>query len=317
MVYSINYSPVTTAFNSGYNYCPKIQQQRDSHRIQKRQQCTILQSSALHTVQGVTCREVTNDLPKIGFVTVLEATADAQEELVNEVLTIDDEEDDDDDDDNHQKNSTTKTRRIKEGDPYGSVLWPASWAVANYVITTQHNLDSISVLELGTGTGLVSLALAQAGAKRVLATDYEPLALAMTEYAAKTFENVEIETQLFDLCDFKTPLPKDFDMVVAADIMYEPKTGSAMAHRVVEALQNNCTVIVGDSPGRAGRPMFLQTLKEFGIKEATFQDMVGRTCSGPRHDLICGKDSKSVSETPQELPVAIMHLEPSVLKTDN
>jgi len=271
-------------------------------------------SSTFHTVQGVLCREVTNELPVIGTVTVLEATAEAQEELVDEVLAIDDDSVDD------QKNTN---QRIKEGDPYGSVLWPAAWAVANYILTTpilRDNLSSMSILEIGTGTGLVSLAVALAGAKQVMATDYEPLALSLTQYAATNLTQQaaspsRIEVGLLDICDFQTPLPKDFDLVVAADIMYEPKTGAAMAHRVVEALRNGCKVIVGDSPGRAGRPMFLQTLQELGVNGQVFQEAVGRTCSGPRHDLICGKGSTSVSETPQEMSVGIMCLlEPKILQ---
>jgi hypothetical protein len=69
-------------------------------------------------------------------------------------------------------------------------------------------------------------------------------------------------------------------------------------------------------PGRAGRPVFLQTLRDLGVVEGEFQDVVGRTCSGPRHDLICGKGSTSISEnvSPQELPVAILFLEPDSLR---
>ena len=267
-----------------------------------------IQQPKIHTVEAVTCREVQNELPVIGTVTVLEATADAQEALVDEVLLLEDERDE------------TTEIRIKEGDPYGSVLWPAAWAVANFMLTTaeiRDNLSSTSVLELGTGTGLVSIALAMAGTQRIVATDYEPLALKLTEYAANNLGNskqpLPIETGLFDLCDLEKPLPSDVDIVVAADIMYEPKTGAAMAHRVAEALQNGCQVIVGDSPGRAGRPAFLETLKELGIR-GEFQDATGKTCSGPRHDLICGKGSTSVSETPQNLQVAIMHLLPESLE---
>ncbi|KAL3910964.1 MAG: hypothetical protein SGARI_001872 [Bacillariaceae sp.] len=190
----------------------------------------------IHMVEDVACREVQNELPVVGTVTVLEATADAQEELVDEVLLLEDERDE----------STTEAR-IKEGDPYGSVLWPAAWAVANFLLTTpeiRDTLSSTSVLELGTGTGLVSVTLAMAGTQRVAATDYEPLALKLTEYAANKLGNSEkplqIETGLFDLCNMDKTLPKEVDMIVAADIMYEPKTGAAMAHRVAEALENGC-----------------------------------------------------------------------------
>lgn len=115
-----------------------------------------------------------------------------------------------------------------------AVLWPAAWAVSNYLLSEpdlRDNLSSLSILELGTGTGLVSLATAMGGCKRVLATDYEPLALELTRYAADNINDYplseRIETRLLDLCALeKQPLPlksegdaQDFDIVVAADIM--------------------------------------------------------------------------------------------------
>ena len=69
-------------------------------------------TTAFHTVQGVLCREVTNELPVIGTVVVLEATADAQEELVDECLELEEEKKDGD---------GTQKMRIAEGDPYGCV----------------------------------------------------------------------------------------------------------------------------------------------------------------------------------------------------
>jgi predicted nicotinamide N-methyase len=272
----------------------------------------------MHVVDGVICREISIELPVVGIVTVLEATAESQESLVDMALALDDEE------------LGGSEQKLSAGDPYGAVLWPAAWAVAKYLLTTEGintasssekneellPLAGLSILELGTGTGLVSMAAALGGAK-VLATDYEPLALTLTEYAAKSFHTdktwLPIETQILDMCDFDTPLPK-VDIVVAADIMYEPLTGIAMAHRAVDALKQGSRVIVGDSPGRPGRPAFLTELKHLGVSDAAvFQDTIGYTCSGPRHELICGKDSTSVSSTPKELPVAIMELNPSML----
>lgn len=259
-------------------------------------------STTSHVVDGVVCREMPMDVPEIGIVKVLEATAQSQEDLVDMALALEDEE--------------LETQLLEAGDPYGAVLWPAAWAVARYILSEQKlPLEDVSILELGTGTGLVSIALALGGAKRVLATDYEPLALKMTTYAAETFHPGTmgtLETKVLDMCDHDIKLPK-VDLVVAADIMYEPKTGIAMAHRAVEALQNDCRVIVGDSPGRPGRPAFLKTLKELGVEGVEFVDTIGRTCTGPRHDLICGEGSTSVSETPKDLSVAIMDLRPEHL----
>ena len=67
-------------------------------------------AAEFHTVQGILCREVTNELPVIGKIVVLEATADAQEELVDECLELEDE-----------RNDSDQQKRIAEGDPYGYV----------------------------------------------------------------------------------------------------------------------------------------------------------------------------------------------------
>ena len=204
-------------------------------------------------------------------------------------------------------------------DPYGSVLWPAASAIAMHLLENIPDLSEKVVLEVGTGTGLVSIAAAQAGAK-CIATDYEEVPLQLLSYAANSLNtqqssNIkdglgEISTSLFDICDENTPLP-DADILVAADIMYEPKTGKAMAERVYEALQAGNRVLVGDSPGRAGRPAFLAELRSLlGDETIDFEDAMGTTCSGPRHELICGKNSASISEgKPKMLQVGILDIQ--------
>lgn len=67
-------------------------------------------ATEFHTVEGILCREVVNELPVIGKIVVLEATADAQEELVDECLELEDDITED-----------GKQKRIAEGDPYGCV----------------------------------------------------------------------------------------------------------------------------------------------------------------------------------------------------
>lgn len=261
---------------------------------------SIITSEQTHVVDGMVCRTIPLKVPTVGTVTILEATAQSQEDLVDMACAL--EEDDPD------------AQLLSAGDPCGAVLWPAAWAVARYILESKAvKLSETSVLELGTGTGLVSLALALGGAKNVLATDYEPLALHLTNYAAETFHpngTQGLETRLLDMCDYDDKLPK-VDLVVAADVMYEPKTGVAMAHRAVEALKNGARVIVGDSPGRPGRAAFLQTLKELGVEGAEFVDTIGRRRTGSWKDFIRSK--ASMSEAPKDLSVAIMDLKPEHL----
>lgn len=284
--------------------------------------CAVSATNNLHDVGGIICREVGIDVKNLGEVIILEATEASQNELVEMACATEEE--------ILQSNSE---QLIKTGDPYGAVLWPAASAVSDYLLTTVANerpsksLEGLTVLELGTGTGLCALAAALGGASKVLATDYEPVPLRLLEYAAsggsvnccrtKEPDEVEdvrtklsrIETGLFDICGDSSLPPAD--IVIAADIMYEPKTGIAAALRTVEALKAGSRVILGCSPGRPGRPHYVSKLKELlPDVDVKFQEVEGRTCSGPRNDLICGKYSPSVSAEPKALRVVLMDLTP-------
>jgi predicted nicotinamide N-methyase len=267
-----------------------------------------------------------------GFVTVLEATAKAQDALVN--LALFEEESAGGGGGGggacgvgEQNEPGLSPIGTLQGDIYGSVLWPAASCVASYLL--EHNaVRGKSVLELGTGTGLVSLASwCLGGATSVVATDYEELPLRLLEHAAvhlnppsattTSSEDVHngrvrtsLRTALFDVRDFTDPLPVG-DVVVAADVLYEPVTGRALAQRVVQALRRGSRVVIGDSPGRAGRPAFLEELRKCGVMNATFRTVRGWTVTGERHELICGKGSTSRASTMQELAIAVMDLDPS------
>ena len=274
------------------------QQQQQQQQCLSAKSTSNITSSAI-TIEGIECVPLHIHLPQIGDVIVVEATASSQETLVDWALLQD--EDDGE--------LSFASARLPSGDPYGAVLWPASSAIAASLLQSE-DLRGKRVLEVGAGTGLVSIAASLAGAGFVLATDYEEIPLKLLRYAAKNngVDSV-IETAHFDLCG-KEPLP-EADILVAADIMYEPATGIAMAARAVEGLRAGMKVWIGDSPGRAGRPAFLQELRRLGVFSAAFVDVVGSTVTGKRHDLICGKGSTSVSEHPQPLTIAIMELDPS------
>ena len=232
--------------------------------------CVLFDATEHHTIdESIDCVEVKLSLPIIGTVTLLEATAEAQEVLVNQAIEDD-------------------LEHLPSGDPYGAVLWPASTTIASYLLENKESLlKNKRILELGSGTGLISIAATLGGAASVLATDYERIPLKILDYAAYNLNGIDVGTvldmQLFDLCDDTQRLPtEDFDLIVAADVMYEPGTGKALAHRVLEALAGGCHVLIGDSPGRAGRPAFLSELKKLGLDKALFEDRVGSTVTGHR-----------------------------------
>jgi predicted nicotinamide N-methyase len=105
------------------------------------------------------------------------------------------------------------------------------------------------VLDLATGSGLVAVAAALAGARPVTANDIDPLSLAAAAVNAE-INKVGVETVEADLLD--APLD-DFQVILAGDVFYSRQ----MAGRVLPFLRRAAgagrLVLVGD-PGRAYLP---------------------------------------------------------------
>ena len=227
-------------------------------------------------------------------VTILEATAQSQENLVDAAL--------------QEENIEGKPWAE---DPYGAVLWPSARLVSEHVLKlfSKHELEHLDILELGTGTGLVSLCAALGGAKNVHATDYNPMTLSMLERAIEIngVQKGVIETSLFDVKALNTALPR-CNLLLVADLLYEPATAVAVAKRVVEAISKyDAKVIIGDSPNRPGRPMLISTLRELlPNTPAAFATVPGQSVVGVRHDLI--SDKRSVMEEPYSLEMGLLKL---------
>jgi hypothetical protein len=92
---------------------------------------------SIHRVNDFLCNEVkvVFDYKNVPYITILEADADAQEQLINIAL---------------EEKSTEA-----DEDPYGSVLWPSAKTCSLRLL--ELNLDGKSVLELGTGTRILRL----------------------------------------------------------------------------------------------------------------------------------------------------------------
>jgi predicted nicotinamide N-methyase len=170
--------------------------------------------------------------------------------------------------------------------PYGAVLWSSAVVLAA-VILESGALAGKTVLELGAGTGLCSLAAAKRGA-RVIATDEDSAALALLATAGAA-QGLDVTVQRLDVFD-DAPLPRA-DVVVMADVMYEPGLALGMARRAVEALAFGARVLVSD-PGRAFRSIFEGLLEEKG-HPARFARMAIVTGDGARHEAdVCALEPR-------------------------
>ena len=135
--------------------------------------------------------------------------------------------------------------------PYWAVLWRSGVALAREL--DGEPLRGLSVVELGCGLGVPSLAAARAGAS-VLATDSAPEALELVARSARA-NALRVETALVDWAepgDLVRRAP--FDIVVAADVLYE----RASVARLLSLLPRLAPVAWLADPGRPAAEAFLE-----------------------------------------------------------
>jgi predicted nicotinamide N-methyase len=139
--------------------------------------------------------------------------------------------------------------------PYGLILWASAIGLARE-LKKVGCLTGVKVLELGTGNGLGALTAASMGAQ-VVATDIHPFTLQLVSEAAKHQGFANLETLLVDIED-ETPLP-ECDLVIGADLLYEPELAVHVARRCFEAIERRASLLFAD-PDRLARKRFVQEL---------------------------------------------------------
>ena len=132
--------------------------------------------------------------------------------------------------------------------PFWAFAWAGGQALARHVLDHPDLVARRSVLDLATGSGLVAVAAARAGAAPVTANDIDPYSLAAAQANAEA-NGVDVRTVEADLLDTDDP----YGVVLAGDVFYS----RAMAARVLPFLRRaagrGALVLVGD-PGRAYLP---------------------------------------------------------------
>ncbi|WP_051219032.1 50S ribosomal protein L11 methyltransferase [Oceanobacter kriegii] len=97
---------------------------------------------------------------------------------------------------------------------YWSVCWPGGLALARYLLDNPTRVAGKSVMDIGAGSGIVAIAAALAGARRVIACDLDPIALHACA-ANAALNGIELEL----LQDFQQA--GEVDLITAADLLYD------------------------------------------------------------------------------------------------
>jgi predicted nicotinamide N-methyase len=144
--------------------------------------------------------------------------------------------------------------------PYWADVWPSSRILADELAVMR--IAGQRVLELGCGLGLVAIGAVIAHAQ-FTATDYYPDALRFAEVNVEAATGAKITTRMVDWSDLPADLGK-FDLVLASDVLYEPRYASMVANVIARTLVRGGEAIVAD-PGRIAIPDFREECRQRGL----------------------------------------------------
>jgi predicted nicotinamide N-methyase len=133
--------------------------------------------------------------------------------------------------------------------PFWAAAWPGGQALARYVLDHPGLVRGRSVLDLGSGSGLVAIAAARAGAAGVLASEVDPWGLAAIGVNCQVNGVSDVDA-VGDLLDGEPP---DVAVVLAGDVCYDRLMTERVLPFLEAARRRGADVLIGD-PGRPYLP---------------------------------------------------------------
>lgn len=133
--------------------------------------------------------------------------------------------------------------------PYWAFAWPGGQALTRYMLDNPATVRGLRVLDFAAGCGIGAIAAAKAGAKRVVASDIDAIAIQVIALNA-ALNGVAIEATNADLSrDAAAP----WDVVIAGDVCYERPMVDAILPWLRRLARAGVSVLMAD-PGRAYLP---------------------------------------------------------------
>jgi predicted nicotinamide N-methyase len=129
--------------------------------------------------------------------------------------------------------------------PFWAAAWPGGQALARYVLDLPSVVAGRSVLDLGSGSGLVAVAAALAGAERIVASEIDPFGHTAIAVNAE-LNGVGPVTVVGDVLGERPPA---VDVVLAGDVCYDREMSERVLPWLEAARAQGADVYLGD-PGR-------------------------------------------------------------------
>jgi predicted nicotinamide N-methyase len=145
--------------------------------------------------------------------------------------------------------------------PFWAFAWAGGQALARYLLDHPGEVAGQRVLDFATGSGIVAIAAAKAGASAVLAADIDGFCGAAVALNAAA-NSVAID---FTDANLLTAPPPAMDVILAGDICYERPLAEQVMAWLAAARMAGTRVLIGD-PGRSYFPKTgLERLAEYQV----------------------------------------------------
>lgn len=131
--------------------------------------------------------------------------------------------------------------------PYWAFAWAGGQALARYVLDNRETVRGRSVLDFGSGSGLVGIAATMSGG-RVLSADidkFSAAAIALNAQANDTTLEVTTDDVIGRACDWQT--------ILVGDMCYERPLAERLLAWLIACKAKGALVLLGD-PGRSYFP---------------------------------------------------------------
>lgn len=140
-------------------------------------------------------------------------------------------------------------RTERDAPPFWAYPWAGGQALARYLLDRPATVRGRSVLDVASGSGLVAIAAAKAGAAAVTGGDIDQNAVAAIGLNAAA-NDVAVTARAFD---FAADDAGEAGVVLAADVFYQRELAELAMRFLARAARSGIAVLVAD-PGRAFLP---------------------------------------------------------------
>ncbi|MGH3220998.1 MAG: class I SAM-dependent methyltransferase [Streptosporangiaceae bacterium] len=136
--------------------------------------------------------------------------------------------------------------------PFWAFAWAGGLALARYLLDHPETVRGRRVVDIASGSGLVAIAAARAGAAAVTAYDIDPVAAVAIRMNAAA-NGVTVRAVCADILDRDDFPAAGIDLVLVADAFYQRNLADRVMRFIARSHARGADVLVGDF-GRAHLP---------------------------------------------------------------